>query len=254
MVIRSKVDLERAQKANHVLRNLFVVLLLMTIAAICFFYVFLIRNVTFTGNERFDQDELIQMSGLVYQESMFLIDREQVTAALEQNPYIVVDEVRLAWPCTVDIVIHERSACALTQHLDNTLLLDSSGVVLSTDAAVLQGQMCTVKGWEILSSHVGETLQTQQSLQLAAYACVAGELERFSMIEQIDLIDVSDVLAIGLTMRDGMQVKLGDTANMTMKITWLAQMCKELAAEGYSGGTLDLTSGNSASYLPEAEE
>lgn len=253
-MIRSKVDMERAQKANHVLRNLFVVLLLMTIAAICFFYVFLIRNVTFTGNERFDQDELIRMSGLVYQESMFLVDKQQVTEALEQNPYIIVEQVCLIWPCTVNIVVQERSACALTQHLDNTLLLDSTGVVLSTDAAVLQEQMCDVTGWEILSSHVGEVLQTEQSLQLAAYACVAGELEKFSMMEQVRSIDVSDVLAISLTMRDGMQVKLGDTTSMTTKITWLSQMCKELGNEGYRGGTLDLTSGNSASYLPETEE
>lgn len=253
-MIRSRVDAPRAQKANRVLWNLFIILLLMTITALCFFYVFLIRHIEFTGSERFDEDELIRMTGLVYEESMLLIDKQQVIQSMQTNPYIAVQEIWLVWPDTVRIAVRERTGCALTRQLESTLLLDREGVVLSTDAAVLQNQMCEVTGWEVLSSRAGETLETKQSLQLAGYAAVAGELERFGIAQNVRQIDVEDVLNLSLIMRDGMHVKLGDTSNMTVKITWLAQMLEELKQDGYSGGTLDLTSGNSASYLPPDNE
>ncbi len=251
---RSTVDTVRAQRANRMLWGLFLLLLAVTIAALCFFYVFLIRHIEFVGNERFAADELTQMTGLVYEESMLLINRQAVTENLQKNPYLAVEQIELQFPSTVRITVRERSGCALTQQLGNVLLLDSEGVVLSVDASILQNEMCAVEGWNVLSSRAGETIEVEQSMQLAAYAAAARELERFDLLGSVRQIDVENPLGIVLTMRDGMLVKLGDTTEMTMKITWLSKMLDELKDEGYSGGTLDLTSGKSASYLPDETE
>ncbi len=249
----AKVDIRRALKANRVLWNLFYILLAVTIAALCFLYVFLVREITFIGNSRFASDDLTQLTGLAYRESMLLVDKEAITENLESNPYIIVEEIRRRWPSRVEITIRERTACALTKQLGGTVLLDAEGVVLNCDAQVLEDQMCSVVGWEVLSYVPGELIQTRSQVQLAAYADVATQLERFELNYQVEQIDLTDVLHITLTMRDGMVVKLGDSQDMTVKMTWLSQMLTELLAEGYSGGTLDLSSGTAATYRPDSQ-
>jgi len=249
----AKVEIRRALKANRVLWSLFYILLVVTLAALCFLYVFLVREIVFVGNTRFAADDLTQLTGLAYKESMLLVDKEAITENLESNPYIQVEEIRRRWPCKVEITIVERTACALTKQLGGTVLLDAQGIVLSCEADILQDQMCDVVGWDVLSYVPGEPIQTESQIQLAAYADVATQLERFGLNYQVKTIDLTDVLHITLTMRDGMVVKLGDSQDMTVKMTWLSQMMTELPAQGYSGGTLDLSGGNTATYRPDSQ-
>lgn len=249
----AKVDIRRALKANRVLWSLFYILLVVTLAALCFLYVFLVRHITFIGNSRFAAEDLTQLTGLAYKESMLLVDKDTITKNLQSNPYIEVEEIRLRWPGTVEITVRERTACALTRQLGSTVLLDAEGIVLSCDAEILEDQMCEVVGWEVLSFVAGEGIRTGSQVQLAAYTDIASQLERFELNYQVASIDLTDVLHITLTMRDGMAVKLGDSQEMTVKMTWLSQMLTELPAEGHSGGTLDLSGGTSATYRPDQQ-
>ena len=240
-------------KANRVLWCLFYALLVVTLAALLFLYVFLVREVTFVGNNRFAAEELTELSGLAYKESMLLVDKDAITENLQSNPYIVVEDIRRRWPSRVEITLRERTACALTQQLGSTVLLDAEGMVLHCEADILRDQLCAVEGWELMAFVPGQIVETASPSQLAAYTAVASQLERFGLNYQVETMDLTDVLHVELTMRDGMVVKLGDSQDMTMKMTWLSQMLTELPAEGYSGGTLDLSSGNTATYRPEGE-
>ncbi|MBP3371171.1 MAG: FtsQ-type POTRA domain-containing protein [Clostridia bacterium] len=248
-----KVDIKRALKVNRVLWNLFYILLVVTVAVLCFLYVFLVRDITIIGNSRFTADDLIRLTGLAYKESMLLVDKDQITENLQSNPFIVVEDITRRWPCSVQITVRERNAVALSEHLGTYVLLDAEGIVLNCDAQVLRDQLCHVTGWTVESCTAGQLLGTASGSHLAAYSAVATQLERFNLYYQVRTIDVTDVLHITLTMRDGMLVRLGDAQDMTMKMTWLSQMLTELPADGYSGGTLDLSSGNSAAYRPEQE-
>ena len=249
----AKVDIRRALKANRVLWCLFYILLIVTLAALLFLYVFLVRDVTFVGNSRFASDELLSLSGIAYKESMLLVDKEAVTENLQSNPYIVVEDVRRRWPGRVEITVRERTACALTNQLGSVVLLDADGMVLHCAADILQEQMCEVVGWEVEFFVPGQIVQTASPSQLAAYTAVAAQLERFGLNYRVQSIDLTDVLHVQLVMRDGMVVKLGDSEDMTMKMTWLSQMLTELPAEGHSGGTLDLSSGTAATYRPDQQ-
>ena len=251
---KTKVDYRKAERAYHGLWGIFIGLIVIVLAMICFFYVFLVRTIRIVGNERYTSEEVIQMSGLPYEESMFLIDKEQIRNNLETSPYLEVTEITRIWPFTVRITVHERVAVAYTEHYDDRLVLDEKGYILSRDGIYYQDALVKVTGWKISEANLGEKIVMEEPSIASSYATIMMKLGEYELLDQVVGLDIRDLLNIELTMQDGMLVKLGDSTSVDDKMTWLSQMLIELEKEGYSGGVLDLSSGNTAVYRPEQEK
>ncbi len=248
---KTKVDYRKAERAYRGLWGIFIGLIVIVLAMICFFYVFLVRTIRIVGNERYTSEEVIQMSGLPYEESMFLIDKEQIRNNLETSPYLEVKEITRIWPFTVRITVHERVAVAYTEYNDNRLVLDEKGYILTKDGIYYQDTLVKVTGWKISEANIGEKIVTEEPSIANSYATIMMKLGEYELLDRVEGLDIRDLLNIELTMQDGMLVKLGDSTSVDDKMTWLSQMLIELEKEGYSGGVLDLSSGNTAVYRPE---
>ena len=248
---RTKVDYRKAERAYRGLFGIFIFLLIVVLALVGFFYVFLVRTIKIEGNERYTDDELIQMSGLPYEESMFLIDKKQITENMQISPFIEVEDITRIWPFTVRITVYEREPVAVTDYYGERLILDAKGNVLSRDGIYYQDQLVEVTGWEISDVILGEKLGTVENGLINSYASVMTKLDEYDLSSQVVNMDIQNLLDIELEMDDGLLVKLGDSTNLEEKMIWLSQMVVELEKEGYEGGILDLSSGTTAVYRPQ---
>nr|WP_122011848.1 FtsQ-type POTRA domain-containing protein [Maliibacterium massiliense] len=239
-------------KKHHTLMRLFIVLLLASAVTLLYFEVLVIRKVEFVGNQRFDSDELLAMSGMTYGESMLRLDKARITQSMEENPYIVVESVKRSYPDRVVITIRERRATALCDYMGRKLLLDAEGVVLAITDNVDEFTLPTITGWDVTSAVPGQAVGVAQDVQRYNLQQVLQELERQGVLGSISSIDITSAVQIRMVTADGMQIKLGNTDNMPKKIAWVVQMLPQLQAEGMRRGTLDVSATDTASYTPEA--
>ena len=199
---KTKVDYRKAERAYRGLWGIFIGLIVIVLAMICFFYVFLVRTIRIVGNERYTSEEVIQMSGLPYEESMFLIDKEQIRNNLETSPYLEVKEITRIWPFTVRITVHERVAVAYTEYGDNRLVLDEKGYILTKDGIYYQDTLVKVTGWKISEANIGEKIVTEEPSIANSYATIMMKLGEYELLDRVDagiikvLIDASSPAAV----------------------------------------------------------
>ena len=148
--------------------------------------------------------------------------------------------------------MQERNPVAVTDYYGEKLILDTKGNILSRDGIYYQDQLVEVTGWEISGVELGIPIETKEAGLTNSYAAVMSGLIEYELNDEVVSMDIKDLLNIELSMKNGMSVKLGDCTNLDNKMLWLSEMIVELEKEGYTGGTLDLSSGSTAVYRPES--
>jgi len=85
---------------------------------------------------------------------------------------------------------------------------------------------------------------------LAAMKAVLDSIRTHNAGQYVSDLTVSDPKNMTITTRTGIRVKLGDSGNMDNKIKWMYSAVGDLESRGEIRGTLDVSSGTKADYMP----
>ncbi len=212
--------------------------------------VFVVRRIAVQGNQLFTDRAIADQSGIQLGKSIFSIDEQAVFGAFAGNGDIALEGVAVHWPDTVELTVRERQGRAYVSYLGTALLVDQDMVVMRQLSDLPAGQMPVITGIAVSGCAVGQSLASQQAGQVQAAALVTQALWNQGLQGQVSELNVGDLDNLYLITASGMMVELGDESAMADKLTWMQAVLQQLAAEGVTTGSLDVSSGNSAIYDP----
>lgn len=233
------------KKGRKVLATLSLVIFLCALAFVAY-ELFQVRKITVLGNETRSQDEIVTLSGLEYEKSIFLVDKQAALDALASDPYIKPVSIEFKYPDNVVITIEEREEAACIEKDNTYVIIDREGWVLRLATDLSEAEYAHVTGLPADTVEVGRQLGTRDTFKIGVLTRLLDAFDSAGITPTV--IDVSLAADIVLTLPDGLFVEIGDDTQLDEKMKLMEASQKELAKEGRLGGVLDVSSVNNAYY------
>lgn len=225
-------------------------LVLLAIAAgLLWLKLFVVRNVVIEGATDISQEEIIRATKIVFGGSIAKVDAEKLRANLESTGVYSLDDVTVRYPNTVVLSVRQRTRDATVLNGGQYLVMDSDGYVIETSATLPEDGGVYVYGLGATAYRVGGRITAPEDRLLAMKRALDALREQNAM-EYISDLDLSDTAQLWMTTRTGLRVNLGGTENMDDKILWMRAAVSDLEARGEIRGTLDVSNGERADYMP----
>ena len=225
-------------------------LVLLAIAAgLLWLKLFVVRNVVIEGATDISQEEIIRATKIVFGGSIAKVDAEKLRANLESTGVYSLDDVTVRYPNTVVLSVRQRTRDATVLNGGQYLVMDSDGYVIETSATLPEDGGVYVYGLGATAYRVGGRITAPEDRLLAMKRALDALREQNAM-EYISDLDLSDTAQLWMTTRTGLRVNLGGTENMYDKILWMRAAVSDLEARGEIRGTLDVSNGERADYMP----
>ncbi len=221
--------------------------LLLLVCAVLFvgYMLFQVRNISVTGCASLTEEQVEALSGLEYGECIFLVNTDDVMDALKADPLVDPVSVTIEFPYTVAIEIQERTPAAYIDTSGVRLTIDSEAVVLSVDNNP-QGEVSpVVTGISTDRFEVGQPLGND-TYKRKVFSDLLNALGAYDL--EIAAFDLTYTASIKLQTQNGFCIQLGNADNMATKLSLACYAIGQLAAQGKTGGIIDVSTGAAAYY------
>lgn len=218
---------------------------------------FKVKTVTVTGMNKYTAWDVREASGIQEGENLLTISEPKLSSNIKSRlPYVDKVRIGIKLPDTVKIEIKELDVVYAIEASDSSwwLIRADGGVVEKTNSADA-GLYTQITGVKLDDPEVGKAAvaaQPQQtgedgqtvpvtvlaSEQLSAVISVLQYLESNGIIGKIKSLDVADLSSIEMWYEDRFQLLLGDTTQLSYKIS-LIKTAIDQHMQTYDSGILD---------------
>lgn len=150
----------KKQRKSTILKK---VLFIFFLCIACFFILtselFSVETVMVENNTVFSQEDIEKMSGITLGTNTFKIKTNDISQRIKDNPYIKDVQVKRKLPGGIAISIEERKEAASVFFLDQCVVLDEEGYVLSTVES--NPYLTIIDGLKIKDFSIGEKLKIE---------------------------------------------------------------------------------------------
>ena len=229
-------------RKNHVVRGL------LRFLAVAFGVGILVRSVLFTvravqvsGNVNMTEAQVLSVAGISLGANMFELDETEIARRVNANHYLSFEKLRLDWPDGVTLFVRERVPCAYANAYGMLYILADDGTVLedSNDIDTLP-DLPVVRGFREGDVVVGRKIAPEASEKLVAYKELIAELQTQEYLEQISVLNISDVDNIYLETTDHYTVEMGDSSDMRAKVGAMRAVVDKLREMGKESGIINV--------------
>ena len=211
-----------------------------------------IRHVRIVGCRTLSVQEVAAQAGLNQDMGFFTVDRAKVRTQLERNPYLEYVDLKRRFPDTLVLYIRERAPCANVQGAGAMYLVDEYAYVLRSISNMdVRNSLPVVIGMQVSDAKVGRQLASNRSGKVQEYIEVMQELLQQNIVNEYDLINLTDSNHVYLRHLDGFMADLGSTKELMAKIGTLRAVVTELQRSGMKNGYIDVSIPGEAIYTPE---
>lgn len=168
-----------------------------------------VDSVTVEGTARVDPELIRGTAAVDTKQPMTSVDLGAAEARLEALPWVAAATVARDWPSTVTISITERVPVAVAGDGPGAVLVDRDGRLLG--AATVSDQVLPTAGPDPVEGP-GALLPEHQRRLVATLAALPEEIRREVVQGTVDRS------GLGLELRDGILVRLGDRTRLSAKI------------------------------------
>ncbi|MBQ2699155.1 MAG: FtsQ-type POTRA domain-containing protein [Firmicutes bacterium] len=210
----------RRRRRSYMLRWLVMLVFLICVGVGGFFLarspIFDIAEIRITGNDRVSDEQIIKLSRVDLGMSVFAVEEDVMEKWIAIEPRIKAVEATYRLPNKLRIVVEERQAVALVDGGDGHFLaVDESGRVLER-LDVLEGlKLPLLLGITSFPKGVGPGY-TIEGEQIEAGMRIINSLES-NFMGEVGEIDVGNVQDIYLYTNAGLEIRLGDSADIREK-------------------------------------
>ena len=229
------IDKEKAAKRRRrkvkAMLPLYIVLSVFIVAGAVYLALTMLFNVdriTVVGNTLYEEQKLVETSGIHKGENLFQVD----TAYAEDKLYSVYNyieeaKVKIDFPNGVTIQILEATPFAALEESDGYTLISARGKVLERGLEEVPYGMIAVRGIHT----VAET--EDDAKRMALLQEIMANLQENDM-KKIDFIDLTDILEIIMICDNRITVKLGNELEMDYKLQFVNEVItNKLEPTGY---------------------
>ena len=179
-----------------------VVLFLSVAAIIMLTPAFDINKIEVHGNSVLKDEQIIRASGIVEGVNIFGVSIKETKENIKSLGYVESVKIKRSLPSTIKITVVEEVGVAYLKADDGFVIIAADGrCVEITDGADENNSVKTpdlplVKGMKNVKYKVGQTIKTENELQLEALTACLHEFSRQDYIFDIREIDVTDITDI----------------------------------------------------------
>lgn len=225
---------------------------------------FRVQNLRVTGNKKYDAKQVLASSGLEEGESLLALNKSKAAGQiLEALPYVSEVQVGIKLPNTVTIDIVELEITYAVEGPNETWwLMDARGKLLEEVSKEEAMKHTHVVGIQAEKPVAGATLQVTQKDQedtkeqnsadiantvgfaqnrMEAAISILKALEESDRTGKATKVDVSSLYDLQIWYGEKYQILLSGATDLEYKIRYMVQAVDRLEADGYRGGTLDLS-------------
>ncbi len=189
---------------------------------------FKITDITVEGAEKYTQSQIIAVSGIEKDTSIFFLNSSAAEIAIKSAlPYVDTVKVVRRLPGTVSIRITEAVSAAYISSGGSYYIVDLAGRILEKSSYVPQG--VEIRGVEPVDPEAGKTLSfgENESARLRALTDVLKKASECGRLDRMAWIDISNLSAITFDY-NGYRFNIGTAEELDLKFDDL--LSKFLAA------------------------
>lgn len=252
-------------RRNRIIFASFISLLIVltTVLVLSLTVLFPIDTITVNGTSRYDNAQIIQVSGVVKGENLFLTSTQKAQENITvQLPYISKAVVTRKLPSTIVIDITGTTADFCYKTTGGYALTDSDSKVLEiVNADALPQNIAVIKTNAAFVAEVGQIVAVNDSDNEEQKKTDEKELELLRMvlksvkesgIQDITEIDITSSSSIFLVYQDRFRLNLGTTNELTYKLKSAVEIiAKEDEINPTTSGEINLSNPGNAYVSPE---
>lgn len=238
---RTQAEKERRMRRNRlikfILKIIAVLALLIGLIAYAFTSpIFNITEIEVFNNEKFTQEEYIELSGLNEGNNIFNFVKLKVIASIEQNAYVESVRIKRKLPNKIEIYIEERTVNYLVE-LENEeyAYINNQGYILEISKEKLPLTIITGVVTDINNITPGNRLDSDDLEKLQNVIQIKADMENHEINNTLDKINIETRTNYILTFeKDAKEVHLGGiNEDLSSKMLYMKYVLEE--QEGVPG-------------------
>ena len=232
-----KVEVNRRKRRNNMkgyyaLAFVFAGIIL---AALCLTVFFNIDKIQVEGVTLYRNDQILAVGGVSKGDNLVRTDTDIIKERLEKT-LVYLDEVQVekAYPSGIVIKCTEAEKSADILCDDTYYVLSYSGKILETKNGRPTGNIPVVKGFDLTSKNVGDALASEDEYKAEVLNNLLQNMKDcgFENIVEIDISYRSDIV---LNYDNKIEIKLGSSADMEYKLSYLKAVIDNKLAKSFEG-------------------
>ncbi len=201
---------------------------------------FNVNQITVEGNIKISQDEIIKLSGIDSETNIFHIDEVAAKQNIEQNGYLVVNNIKRVFPSKVIIKVRERVAIAQIGTTNGYYVIDKEGIALNL-IPVKEDSLVTIYNLQIqqpayAQKIVGEAEKTDNMFY------VLEAIELYKLEGKITGIDLNNPQKIMLTYQGDIKIQIGSGITAKDRLKYLEATIEAVKDKLQDGAVLNMES------------
>lgn len=229
---------------SPILMWIFVIILIVVFFLLINSSLFNVSSITVEGNSRFSQQEIITSSGIDYDTNIIHVDEEQAKNNIEQNAFIVVEDITRTFPTGIVIKVRERSAVAQIGTVNGYYVIDKEGIALGLNNTA-DSSLVVVYNMGIAEPQYGRQIQSDSQEKLESVFLVLSAMEKYELVHKVKSIDVENPKKIRLEYEGGITVQIADGYSADDRLRRLDVTVNAVKDKMASGQVLNMESADS---------
>lgn len=189
---------------------------------------FIIDNIKVVGNNKIEEDMLIETSSIKVGENIFKISIKSGEENIRKLPYTKEIKISRKFPRTINMEIVERKEIAQIKSISSFLLVDNEGNVLDLKDAESES-LPIIIGLQIDKKSHGDNvfseIESESEVQFISEGLDIGLLKK---MEKIDMENNGDVK---ITLTNGISIAFGTLDNVIYKLNLLDGVLNRIKKE-----------------------
>lgn len=256
--------LERVRKKRTrmtVNRRLLTVLTVILLAAVFAVLVvtlfFRVSEVRVVGNTHYNDQDIIDASGIEYKKNIFLIDSGNVASSIiSQFPFIKTVRLSRQVPSTIVLKLESDEALFYTDIAGEFFIISRDMRVVGIEKSAEDAEKRYPGTKRLVTPAVSEAVVGREIVFVReSYADevrkLAASLSASEVFEGVTTFDVSNKFAVRLIYGHKIKATLGDASDFDLKLRFLNEIIKDV---GDKGGTVDLDTVEMGYFIPSDGE
>lgn len=239
--------LKRKKTVRHIKRRVLTAVLLVFLCAVFFLgtlgIFFRISEVSVSGNDVYNDQDIIDASGIEYGANIYLLDTGRVESLLKAEfPFIKYVKISRDIPQRVVLNVECDKALYYVEICGEYFVVSRELRVLERDSSLetITGRYPEIKRLltsDIEEAVVGRNLVFTRDNYFEAVKDFLDILEVTECFEGLTTIDIRDRFSISLIYNHRLKASLGDPTDAELKLRFMYEVIKDL---GDQSGTIDI--------------
>ena len=191
--------------------------------------VFNVTNIEVLGNNKFDSNQIIDLSGLTIGENIFKVRYSEVKTNILKNQYLKSVKISRHYPGRISFKIEERIPVAYFEYMGSFLIIDKEGIVLDVMKSANDKSITKIEGIKFKDYSLGSKLivNTDDNEKFdVALQCINSAIKYNipNIIKRIDLKNIEYI--VGYTDEEKYTINLIDSSEIDYKFKFLSEILK----------------------------